>query len=117
MGIGAMGVIQGLQTRSFGSFFGSFLWLFVFTELGAREGQSGPTGSSRRSSPRKPLAWGRTPGFIIRPSVWPLGASASPEQWVPLVGFLFLRGFALSTSLTGSLPWSRPCGSLSARMP
>lgn len=97
MGIGAMGVIQGLQTRSFGSFFGSFLWLFVFTGVG--------NGSVYRMIPAvfASQTAGLGPDARLTAKRLAAGCIGIAGAVGAFGGFLIPRGFALSTSLTGSL--------------
>jgi NNP family nitrate/nitrite transporter-like MFS transporter len=94
--LGAAGAIAGLQTRSFGLFFGSFLWLFVFTGVGNgsvyRMIPAVFTSLSDGSEQGKSRALAVTAGCIgIAGAVGAIG------------GFLIPRGFALSTQLSGGI--------------
>jgi NNP family nitrate/nitrite transporter-like MFS transporter len=97
MALGALGVIRGLQTGSFPAFFVSFLWLFVFTGVG--------NGSVYRMIPAVFGSQAASLGPDAR-----LGAKRLAAGCLGIAGavgafggFLIPRGFALSTSQTGSL--------------
>ncbi|GII98447.1 MFS transporter [Sediminihabitans luteus] len=105
MALGAVGAIAALGSHSFWLFFGSFLWLFVATGVGngsvyrmipavfqvsagrATAGQDDAAVAAARTAARKAAA-----GCLgIAGSVGAFG------------GFLIPRGFAASTSATGSI--------------
>ena len=96
MALGAVGAIFGLRLHSFPLFFGSFLWLFVFSGIG--------NGSVYRMIPAifsatsAEDAESRT--AASRAAAGCLGIAGAVGAFG---GFLIPRGFALSTRLTGNL--------------
>jgi len=97
MTVGALGVIEGLQTHSFVSFFASFLWLFVFSGVG--------NGSVYRMIPAVfgSQAANRGPEAALRAKRLAAGCIGIAGAVGAFGGFLIPRGFALSSSQTGSL--------------
>ncbi|PUB24027.1 NNP family nitrate/nitrite transporter-like MFS transporter [Promicromonospora sp. AC04] len=88
MALGAMGAIYALGTGSFAMFFGSFLVLFVATGMG--------NGSVYRMIP----AVFRASGGTVKAAAGCIGIAGAIGAFG---GFLIPRGFALSTTLAGSL--------------
>lgn len=88
MALGAMGAIWALGTGSFPVFFGSFLLLFVATGVG--------NGSVYRMIP----AVFRVSGGTAKAAAGCIGIAGAIGAFG---GFLIPRGFALSTTLAGSL--------------
>ncbi|WP_369370709.1 MFS transporter [Promicromonospora sp. Populi] len=88
MALGAMGAIYALGTGSFALFFGSFLVLFVATGMG--------NGSVYRMIP----AVFRASGATAKAAAGCIGIAGAIGAFG---GFLIPRGFALSTTLAGSL--------------
>lgn len=97
MAVGALGVIRGLQTNSFGVFFAAFLWLFVFTGVG--------NGSVYRMIPAVfgSQAAHLGPQASLDAKRLAAGCIGIAGAVGAFGGFLIPRGFALSTSATGSL--------------
>lgn len=96
MAIGTLGAILGLRTHSFILFFVSFLLLFVFTGVG--------NGSVYRMIPaifRRDAGTGDQ--AVLRAKKAAAGCIGIAGAVGAVGGFLIPRGFALSTSLTGSL--------------
>ncbi|MFZ1410187.1 MAG: MFS transporter [Micropruina sp.] len=94
--LGAAGAIAGLQTRNFVLFFGSFMWLFIFTGVGNgsvyRMIPAVFTSLSDGTEQAKSRALAVTAGCIgIAGAIGAIG------------GFLIPRGFALSTQLSGGI--------------
>jgi NNP family nitrate/nitrite transporter-like MFS transporter len=97
MAIGALGAVRGLGTHSFGLFLGSFLLLFVASGAG--------NGSVYRMIPavfRVGVDAGR-PDAAARARKAAAGCIGIAGAVGALGGFAIPRGFALSTSATGSL--------------
>lgn len=102
MALGALGAIQALEWDSFGLFFGSFLLLFVATGVG--------NGSTYRMIPAvfqastAAAAGDSAPGDVRararRAAAGCIGIAGAVGAFG---GFLIPRGFAASTSMTGSL--------------
>jgi NNP family nitrate/nitrite transporter-like MFS transporter len=88
MALGAMGAIRALGTGSFPLFFGSFLVLFVATGVG--------NGSVYRMIP----AVFRVSGATAKAAAGCIGIAGAIGAFG---GFLIPRGFALSTTVAGSL--------------
>ncbi|MFV0533565.1 MAG: MFS transporter [Cumulibacter sp.] len=92
--LGAIGVIVGLNAHSFGLFFASFLWLFVFTGIG--------NGSIYRMIPAifRATARGADAASTKRIAAACIGIAGAIGAFG---GFLIPRTFALSTSATGGI--------------
>jgi NNP family nitrate/nitrite transporter-like MFS transporter len=88
MALGAMGAIYALGTGSFAMFFGSFLILFVATGMG--------NGSVYRMIP----AVFKVSGATAKAAAGCIGIAGAIGAFG---GFLIPRGFALSTTVAGSL--------------
>jgi NNP family nitrate/nitrite transporter-like MFS transporter len=88
MALGAVGAIYALGTGSFAMFFGSFLVLFVATGMG--------NGSVYRMIP----AVFKVSGGTAKAAAGCIGIAGAIGAFG---GFLIPRGFALSTTLAGSL--------------
>ena len=91
---GAVGAISALGSHRFGLFFTSFLVLFVATGVG--------NGSVYRMIPAafRVAGAGRDAAATARAAAGCIGIAGAVGA---LGGFLVPRGFAMSTSLTGSL--------------
>ena len=96
MALGAVGAIAGLRSASFGLFFASFLWLFLFTGIG--------NGSVYRMIP---AVFSGTAADDLDARVASGRAAAGCLGIAGAVGafggFLIPQGFALSSTLTGNL--------------
>jgi NNP family nitrate/nitrite transporter-like MFS transporter len=97
MAIGALGAVRGLGTHSFGLFLGSFLLLFVASGAG--------NGSVYRMIPAvfRVGVDARQPAAAARARKAAAGCIGIAGAVGALGGFAIPRGFALSTSATGSL--------------
>ncbi|HKG49621.1 MAG TPA: nitrate/nitrite transporter [Actinomycetales bacterium] len=97
MAVGALGAVRGLGTHSFGLFLGSFLLLFVASGAG--------NGSVYRMIPavfRAGVDTGRA-DVLARCRKTAAGCIGIAGAVGALGGFAIPRGFALSTSVSGSL--------------
>lgn len=91
---GTLGAMYGLGAHSFGWFFGSFLVLFVAAGIG--------NGSTYRMIPAV-FRTGRLQGDLVVARQTAAGCIGIAGAVGAVGGFLIPRGFALSTSLSGSL--------------
>ncbi|WP_288799901.1 MFS transporter [uncultured Arsenicicoccus sp.] len=108
MAIGAVGAVMGLRAHSFALFFGAFLLLFVVSGLG--------NGSVYRMIPAVFTATSEGGAdALLRAKKAAAGCIGIAGAVGAFGGFLIPRGFALSTSLTGSLQaalWAFVCAYL-----
>lgn len=97
MVLGALGAIAGLRTGSFGLFFASFLWLFVFTGVG--------NGSIYRMIPAifRATATDRSKSALAATKRVAASCIGIAGAIGAFGGFLIPRGFALSGTATGSI--------------
>lgn len=97
MGAGALGAVMGLRTHSFMLFLGSFLLLFVFTGIG--------NGSVYRMIPAvfRATSTDTSPDGLARSRRAAAGCIGIAGAIGAFGGFLIPRGFALSTSVAGTL--------------
>lgn len=95
--LGAIGIIVGLSSRSFALFFAAFLWLFIFTGLG--------NGSIYRMIPAVFRATSRERGKVGLLATKRVAASCIGIAGAigAFGGFLIPRGFAMSSTGTGSI--------------
>ncbi len=94
--LGAVGAVAGLRTHSFVLFFGSFLWLFVFTGIG--------NGSVYRMIPAVFASTaGDAPDARLAAGRAAAGCLGIAGAIGAFGGFLIPQGFAASTRLTGTL--------------
>jgi len=96
MALGAVGAVVGLRAESFGVFFASFLWLFVFTGVG--------NGSVYRMIPAVFVGTSAgDSGSLVAAGRAAAGCLGIAGAVGAFGGFLIPQGFALSNALTGSL--------------
>lgn len=95
--VGAYGVIAGLQAHSFGLFFAAFLWLFIFTGVG--------NGSVYRMIPAvfNATATDRSRAGLLSAKRVAAGCIGIAGAVGAFGGFLIPRGFAWSTTATGTI--------------
>lgn len=95
MGLGAVGAVAALGTHSFGLFLGSFLLLFVASGAG--------NGATYRMIPAVFQVGATTPGRAAAARKAAAGCIGIAGAIGAFGGFLIPRGFAVSTTASGSL--------------
>lgn len=110
MALGAFGAIQALESHSFGLFLASFLVLFVATGIGngstyrmipaVFQASAVPGGALDGSTPSDPAALDEARARARKAAAGCIGIAGAIGAFG---GFLIPRGFAASTSLSGSL--------------